>query len=89
MEQNRFIQKHKKKILRKHTLRSTEAVVQRCSVKQEEILKIYRKTAHVPAQVFSCEFYEICKNTYFVEHLQTGAFWIFFVETQWWKETEK
>ena len=80
MEQNRFIEKHKKKILRKHTLRSTGAVVQRCSVKQEEILKIYRKTAQVPAQVFTSKFCKICKNIYFVEHLRTGAFWIFFVE---------
>ena len=36
IEQNRLIQR-KKKILRKHTLRTTEAVVRRCSVKQEEI----------------------------------------------------
>ena len=25
------------------------------------------------AQVFSCEFYEICKNTFFTEHLWTTA----------------
>ena len=40
-------------------------------------LKIYKKTAQVPAQVFSCEFCEICKNTYFAEHLQTAAFGLF------------
>ena len=28
----------------------------------------------IPTQVFSCEFCEIFKNTYFVEHLQTAAF---------------
>ena len=72
--------KQKKKILRKHSLRTIEAVVQRCSVKQEEILKIYRKTTQVPAQVFPCEFCEICKNTYFVEHLQTAAFGIFLLK---------
>ena len=26
------------------------------------------------AQVFSCEFFEIFKNTYFTEHLRTTAF---------------
>ena len=26
-----------------------------------------------PAQVFSCEFCEIFKNTYFLEHLRTAA----------------
>ena len=32
------------------------------------------------AQVFSCEFYEIFKNTYFEEHLRTTAsgFWCLF-----------
>ena len=25
------------------------------------------------AQVFSCEFYEISKNTFFIEHLQENA----------------
>ena len=88
MEQNRFIQRNKKKILRKDTLRTTEAVVQRCSVKQEEILKIYWKTAQVPAQLFSCEFCEICKNTYFAEHQQTAAFGIFLLKHRC-KETEK
>ena len=75
-----YPKKQKKKILRKHSLRTIEAVVQRCSVKQEEILNIYRKTTQVPAQVFSCEFCEICKNTYFVEHLQTAAFGIFLLK---------
>ena len=28
-----------------------------------------------PAQVFSCKFSEIFKNTYFVEHIQTDA-WV-------------
>ena len=27
----------------------------------------------VPAQVFSCEYCEISKNTYFEEHLRTAA----------------
>ena len=26
-----------------------------------------------PTQVFSCEYYEIFKNTYFEEHLRTAA----------------
>ena len=28
-----------------------------------------------PTQVFSCEIYEIIKNTYFEEHLRTTVFW--------------
>ena len=39
-----------------------EAVVQRCSVK-----KVLKKESL--AQVFSCEFCEISKNTFFIEHL--------------------
>ena len=39
-----------------------EAVVQRCSVK-----KVLKK--ETLAQVFSCEFCEISKNTFFIEHL--------------------
>ena len=39
-----------------------EAVVQRCSVK-----KVLKK--ETLAQVFSCEFCEISKNTFFTEHL--------------------
>ena len=39
-----------------------EAVVQRCSVK-----KVLKK--ETLAQVFSCEFCEISKNTVFIEHL--------------------
>ena len=31
----------------------------------------YKKT---PAQVFSCEYCELVKNTYFEEHLQMAAF---------------
>ena len=32
------------------------------------------------AQVFSCEFYEISKNTFFAEHLWTNASILFQVE---------
>ena len=39
-----------------------EAVVQRCSAK-----KVRKKETQ--AQVFSCEFCEISKNTFFIEHL--------------------
>ena len=47
------------------------AVVRRCSVKRV-LLKIHRKTP-VPetlAKVFFCEFCEIFKNTFFIEHLR-------------------
>ena len=40
----------------------SEAVIQRCSVK-----KVLKKETLV--QVFSCEFCEISKNTYFIKHL--------------------
>ena len=43
-----------------------EAVVQRCSTK-----KVLKK--ETLAQVFSCEFSEISKNTFFKEHLRTTA----------------
>ena len=76
----KYFSPHQKKILRKQTLRTTEANVPRCSVKQEEIFKIYKNTAQVPAQVFSCEFCEIYKNTYFVENLQNAAFSIFLLK---------
>ena len=33
-----------------------------------------RKTKEVQRYMFSCEFWEICKNTCFVEHLRTAAF---------------
>ena len=35
-------------------------------------MQLYYKVT--PAQPFSCGFYEICKNTYFMEHLQTTAY---------------
>ena len=34
-------------------------------------LQLFKK--ETLAQVFSCEFYEISKNTFFTEHLQTTA----------------
>ena len=39
------------------------------------------------AQVFSCEFYEISKNTSFTEHLRTTA--STFMRNSWSKETQK
>ena len=42
---------------------------QRCSIKKV-VLKNFAKT---PAQVFSCEFCEISKNTFFTEHLWATA----------------
>ena len=71
MEQNKYIQR-KKKFLRKDTLQMSEAVVLRCFVKNGKI--IHRKTAQLPAQLFSYEFGEICRNSYFAEHLRTAAF---------------
>ena len=38
---------------------------------QDRLLYLYQK--ETPVQVFSCEFYKILKNTYFVEHLRTAA----------------
>ena len=40
----------------------TGAVIRRCSVKKPEACTFIKKEAL--AQVFSCEFSEICKNTY-------------------------
>ena len=46
MELNRFIQR-KKKNIRKVTLRLSEAVVWRCSVKKKQKKKFTKKTAQV------------------------------------------
>ena len=35
-------------------------------------LKLYKK--EIPAQVLSCKYCKIFKNTYFEKHLQTAAF---------------
>ena len=48
---------------RKNTLRISEAIVRRRSVKMERNEKTEWKTAQVPAQVFFCEICDICKNT--------------------------
>ena len=45
----------------------TEAAIQRCSVKNYFIKK------EALAHVFSCEFCQISKNTFFTEHLWTTA----------------
>ena len=79
MEQNRFIQR-KKNILRKDALRVSEVVAWRCSVGNEKNLKIYWKTVQLTALIFSCEFCEICKNTYSVEHHRTAASGIFLLK---------
>ena len=62
---------------------SSEAVVQKCSVKK--VFKIHRKTPgpkpkacnfikrETLAQVFSCEFCEISKNAFLTEHLWATA----------------
>ena len=59
---------------------NTEAVAQKCFVKKcsYKFRKIHRKkpaivslqdTGFFLAQVFSCEFWEICNNTFFIENL--------------------
>ena len=45
----------------------------RYSVRKGKNLKIYKKTATVPEQVFSCEFCEIFKNTYSLVPNNTGV----------------
>ena len=61
-----------------------ETAVRRCSIKLVflEISQNSQKNSLRPetslkketlAQVFSCEFYEICKNTFLTEHLKTTA----------------
>ena len=45
---------------------------QRCSVKKGAILNLANFIKKYSlAQMFSCEFWEISKNTLFIEHLQT------------------
>ena len=46
----------------------SETVVYRCSVKKV-LLKILQNSQENMVQVFSCEFGEILKNTFFIEHL--------------------
>ena len=60
------------------TSKNSEAVARRCSIKklfldilqnsQENSLQLYEKAAL--AQMFSCEFCKISKDTFFVEHLR-------------------
>ena len=59
--------------------RNTVAVTQSCSVKKcfFKFPKIGRVTPvleslkeEIPAQVGSCEFWDICKNIYFIENLR-------------------
>ena len=62
-------------------MKNTEAVIQRCYVKKVfwKISQTLQEMAcagvsllikkETPAQVFSCEFCEISKNTFFIEHL--------------------
>ena len=51
---------------KKYTLRISQTVGRRCFVKKG---KKPKKTAQLPAQMFCCEFCEICKNNCFVEYL--------------------
>ena len=74
IEQNRFLQRNKKKVLRKILYEFRSSRMEVFCKKGKKLKKIHRKTAQVPAQMFSCEFCEIYKNTYFVEHLRTAAF---------------
>ena len=66
----------------KHGFTNPEAVSQRCSVKKDVIKNfrkstrkhlyqslLFNKVAETLAQVFSFEFFEISKNTFFIEHL--------------------
>ena len=68
-----------------HFILSPEAVVQRCSVKKV-FLKISQNSQEntcakvsllikLQAQLFSCEFCEFFKNTFFIEHFR----WFFYV----------
>ena len=56
--------------------KNTEAVAQACSVKKM-LKKIPKACSFIKkeplAQVFSCEFWEISKNTFFTEHVWTTA----------------
>ena len=58
---------------------NTEAVAQRCFEKKRSVKfqKIHRKKpvieslkGEILAQAFSCEFWEICRNTFLIEHLR-------------------
>ena len=52
-------------------IRRSQAVAQRCSVKNAEACNCIKK--ETPAQVFSCEFYDIFKNTFFYRATQVAA----------------
>ena len=69
-----FSKETKKKFLEKILYKFRSSRMEVFCKKGKKLKKIHRKTAQVPAQMFSCEFCEIYKNTYFVEHLRTAAF---------------
>ena len=58
---------------------SSEVVTQRCSVKKLFLEISQNSQEHIcaKAQVFSCEFFEICKNTFFLQNSSGGCFWFF------------
>ena len=59
-----------------HKIQSKTSAPESLLIKlQAEVRHRYYK--RTPAQVFSCEFWETFKNTYFAKHLQTAAseFW--------------
>ena len=62
-----------KKILRKVTLRISEVVAWRCSVKREKYKKVTGRQHRECLQLFSCKFCQVSKNTFFVEHKRTAA----------------
>ena len=61
------------KKLQAGNLKLSEAASRRCSVKKGVLKKFGNFTRQTPTQVFSNEFCELFKNTYFVEDLQTAG----------------
>ena len=71
----KFFKVYRKKILRMHVKDKScnRSSCLRCSMKKGVLRRPATLLKKTLAQVFSCEFYEISKNTVFTEHLQTTA----------------
>ena len=54
---------------------SSEAVVQRCSVKKMFLKTLQNSQENTRAQLFSCEFCEVFKNTFFLQNTSCGCFY--------------
>ena len=64
------------KILQYIRLQINRSSYQRCSVKKKRVLRNFAKSfikKEALAQVFSCEFCKISKNTFSTEHIRTTA----------------